>query len=163
MQRFATRQFAMQRFAARAVGRQHRPESYAGRKLRSQEPVFAECRRLYVQIAWLASARSPSPAQGRSRRLAGRSDPGRPPPDKGRAAFGFPPAQEDTRSRACTWSKLAARSTGAPARSETGRAPPGGSISAGPWGLATRRDRPICGRPGPARPPLGNEGGRCVP
>jgi hypothetical protein len=46
MQRFATRRFAMQRFATRrfatrAAGRQHRPESYAGRKLRSQEATLA--------------------------------------------------------------------------------------------------------------------------
>jgi hypothetical protein len=59
--------------------------SYAGRKLRSQNAAGCtykcHCRQ---------APGPPSPARGRSRRLAGRSDPRRPPPDKGRAAFGSP-------------------------------------------------------------------------
>jgi hypothetical protein len=105
----------------------------------------------------------PSPARGRSRWLAGRSDPGRPPPDKGRAACTSSlRAERDTRRRASAWSVPPARSTGAPAGSEAGRAPPSGSIPAGRRATGLRGDRPLCGRPGPPRPSPGDEGGRCV-
>jgi hypothetical protein len=155
---------ATRRFVTRAVGRQHRPESYTGRKLRWQEAVFAECWRLYVHMPWLARTRSPLPCPrpfAAARRLV-RS--GEAVARQGTGRLRFPPGSRGApvpgrvRGLSCLRGLRGHRRDRRRAdRRQAARS------RRGLKAIAPRRDRPICGRPGPPRLPLGNEGGRCVP